>query len=101
MHQLRLEQAAALLRETERLDSAWSRPLAGAPPQPAARGDQPASVCRPYPAPGLRAQTAVIIQQIYYRYYHGFTKDERFASMGEVTKMLLNASLRAIESNGI
>jgi aminoglycoside phosphotransferase (APT) family kinase protein len=46
-------------------------------------------------------KTAVIIQQIYYRYYHGMTKDERFSSMGEVTKMLLNASLRGIESNRI
>jgi aminoglycoside phosphotransferase (APT) family kinase protein len=46
-------------------------------------------------------KTAVIIQQIYYRYYHGFTRDERFASMGEVTKMLLNASARSIDSNSI
>ncbi len=46
-------------------------------------------------------KTAVIIQQIYYRYFHGLTKDERFASMGEVTKMLLHASLRAMESNQI
>ena len=46
-------------------------------------------------------KTAVIIQQIYYRYYHGMTKDERFSSMGEVTKMLLMASLRGIESNRI
>ena len=46
-------------------------------------------------------KTAVIIQQIYYRYHHGFTKDERFASMGEVTKMLLDASARAIDSNHI
>lgn len=46
-------------------------------------------------------KTAVIIQQIYYRYYHGMTKDERFASMGEVAKMLLNASLRAARNNSI
>lgn len=46
-------------------------------------------------------KTAVIIQQIYYRYHHGMTKDERFRSMGEVTKMLLNASLRAATSNSI
>jgi len=46
-------------------------------------------------------KTAVIIQQIYYRYYHGFTKDERFASMGEVTEMLLNASARAMNSSQI
>jgi aminoglycoside phosphotransferase (APT) family kinase protein len=46
-------------------------------------------------------KTAVIIQQIYYRYHQGLTKDERFASMGEVTKMLLNASLRAATNNSI
>jgi aminoglycoside phosphotransferase (APT) family kinase protein len=46
-------------------------------------------------------KTAVIIQQIYYRYFHGMTHDERFASMGEVTKMLLHASLRAMESDHI
>jgi aminoglycoside phosphotransferase (APT) family kinase protein len=46
-------------------------------------------------------KTAVIIQQIYYRYYHGFTKDERFASMGEVTEMLLNAAARAMNSSQI
>lgn len=46
-------------------------------------------------------KTAVIIQQIYYRYFHGLTQDERFASMGEVTKMLLHASLRSIASDHI
>jgi aminoglycoside phosphotransferase (APT) family kinase protein len=46
-------------------------------------------------------KTAVIIQQIYYRYFHGMTHDERFRSMGEVTRMLLQASTRAMESNQI
>jgi aminoglycoside phosphotransferase (APT) family kinase protein len=46
-------------------------------------------------------KTAVIIQQIYYRFHHGMTKDARFASMGEVAKMLLNASLRAAKNNSI
>src|SRR5215472_1835932 len=46
-------------------------------------------------------KTAVIIQQIYYRYHHGLTKDVRFASMGEVTKMLLHAAMRGMESNSI
>lgn len=44
---------------------------------------------------------AVIIQQIYYRYHHGFTKDERFASMGEVTRALLSVAVRAIEEGHI
>ena len=44
---------------------------------------------------------AVIIQQIYYRYYHGFTKDERFAGMGEVTKALLSVAMRAMKEDHI
>src|SRR5262249_33854278 len=40
-------------------------------------------------------KVSVIIQQIYYRYHHGLTKDARFASMGEVTKMLLRVGLGA------
>ncbi|HET9181244.1 MAG TPA: phosphotransferase [Candidatus Angelobacter sp.] len=40
-------------------------------------------------------KVAVIIQQIYYRYYHGLTKDQRFASLGEVAKMLLQVGLGA------
>ena len=46
-------------------------------------------------------KTAVIIQQIYYRYHQGLTKDDRFASMGEVTKMLLHAAMRGMESERI
>jgi aminoglycoside phosphotransferase (APT) family kinase protein len=46
-------------------------------------------------------KVAVIIQQIYYRYHQGLTKDTRFASMGEVTKMLLRVSLLAAERNRI
>jgi aminoglycoside phosphotransferase (APT) family kinase protein len=42
-------------------------------------------------------KVAVIIQQIYYRYFHGLTKDQRFASMGEVTKMLLGVAVKAID----
>jgi aminoglycoside phosphotransferase (APT) family kinase protein len=46
-------------------------------------------------------KVAVIIQQIYYRYHHGLTKDARFASLGEVTKMLLRVSLLAAERGHI
>jgi aminoglycoside phosphotransferase (APT) family kinase protein len=46
-------------------------------------------------------KTAVIIQQIYYRYHHGLTKDVRFASMSDVTKMLLHAAMRGMEGNKI
>ncbi len=40
-------------------------------------------------------KVAVIIQQIYYRYHHGLTKDERFAQLGEFAKMLLRVGLSA------
>src|SRR5580765_936390 len=40
-------------------------------------------------------KVAVIIQQIYYRYFHGLTKDERFASLGEVARTLMRVGLSA------
>ena len=46
-------------------------------------------------------KVAVIIQQIYYRYHHGFTKDERFASLGDVAKLLFQTGLRAAENDRI
>jgi aminoglycoside phosphotransferase (APT) family kinase protein len=42
-------------------------------------------------------KVAVIIQQIYYRYQKGLTKDARFASLPEVVKVLLRAALRSVE----
>jgi aminoglycoside phosphotransferase (APT) family kinase protein len=46
-------------------------------------------------------KVAVIIQQIYYRYFHGLTKDERFASLGEVAKTLLRVGLAATKREGL
>lgn len=46
-------------------------------------------------------KVAVIIQQIYYRYFHGLTKDERFASLGEVAKTLMRVGLRAAHKNAL
>jgi len=40
-------------------------------------------------------KTAVITQQIYYRYHHGLTKDARFAALLNVTKVLLATAARA------
>jgi aminoglycoside phosphotransferase (APT) family kinase protein len=48
-----------------------------------------------------RFKIAVIVQQIYYRYHQGLTKDERFASMPARIKDLLQASLRGAESGAI
>lgn len=48
-----------------------------------------------------RFKVAVILQQIYYRYHHGLTHDERFAAMPERIRILVRASLETIESNSI
>jgi aminoglycoside phosphotransferase (APT) family kinase protein len=48
-----------------------------------------------------RFKIAVIVQQIYYRYHHGLTKDDRFAHMAEAVKTLLRASLHATQISSI
>ncbi len=48
-----------------------------------------------------RFKIAVIVQQIYYRYHQGLTKDERFASMPVLIKNLLRAALRGAEARSI
>jgi aminoglycoside phosphotransferase (APT) family kinase protein len=48
-----------------------------------------------------RFKIAVIVQQIYYRYHQGLTKDERFASMPGLIAILLRASLRGAETGVI
>ena len=45
-----------------------------------------------------RFKVAVILQQIYYRYYQGLTKDDRFAAMPERVQMLLRASLHSAQT---
>jgi aminoglycoside phosphotransferase (APT) family kinase protein len=45
-----------------------------------------------------RFKLAVIVQQIYYRYHQGLTKDARFAAMAEVTQILLRASWHGTQS---
>src|SRR5215471_6838441 len=46
-------------------------------------------------------KTAVITQQIYYRFHHGLTKDARFAALLNVTRVLLNAAERAVERGSL
>jgi len=48
-----------------------------------------------------RFKVAVIVQQIYYRYHHGLTRDPRFAGMPELIKVLLRASLETAERGAI
>ena len=48
-----------------------------------------------------RFKVAVIVQQIYFRFRQGLTKDARFAAMPEVVGALLRASLRAFERESI
>lgn len=46
-------------------------------------------------------KVAVIIQQIYYRYHQGLTKDARFASLPGVVKVVLRAALRSAEDGSL
>jgi aminoglycoside phosphotransferase (APT) family kinase protein len=48
-----------------------------------------------------RFKLAVIVQQIYYRYQQGLTRDTRFASMPEKIQMLLRAALYAAQTGQI
>jgi aminoglycoside phosphotransferase (APT) family kinase protein len=48
-----------------------------------------------------RFKVAVIVQQIYYRFRQGLTKDARFAAMAGVVKTLMGAALGAAQSNSI
>jgi aminoglycoside phosphotransferase (APT) family kinase protein len=48
-----------------------------------------------------RFKVAVIVQQIYYRYHHGLTRDERFAEMPGLIKLLLQASLAGAEAGAV
>ncbi|MCF6224542.1 MAG: phosphotransferase family protein [Flavobacteriaceae bacterium] len=44
---------------------------------------------------------AVIVQQIYYRYHHGYTSDKRFAHLNQHTKLLFTIAKQAIQKNKI
>jgi aminoglycoside phosphotransferase (APT) family kinase protein len=44
---------------------------------------------------------AVILQQIYYRYHQGLTKDERFATMPGRIQILLCSSLHTAQTGRI
>ena len=48
-----------------------------------------------------RFKVAVIVQQIYYRYRQGLTKDPRFRAMAEVVKVLMRAALHSAEGGSI
>ena len=48
-----------------------------------------------------RFKVAVIVQQIYYRYHVGLTKDPRFAAMPEVVRTLLRSSWQSAQSGKI
>jgi aminoglycoside phosphotransferase (APT) family kinase protein len=46
-------------------------------------------------------KVAVIIQQIYYRYHQGLTKDARFASLPGVVEVVLRAAWRSAEDSSL
>jgi aminoglycoside phosphotransferase (APT) family kinase protein len=48
-----------------------------------------------------RFKIAVIIQQIYFRYYQGLTRDQRFAEMPAIVALLLRASLQCAQTGAI
>jgi aminoglycoside phosphotransferase (APT) family kinase protein len=48
-----------------------------------------------------RFKLAVIVQQIYFRYHQGLTKDERFASMPQRIHILLRSSLHCAQTGRI
>ncbi len=48
-----------------------------------------------------RFKLAVIVQQIYFRYHQGITKDERFASMPNTVKSLLESALMCAQTGRI
>ena len=48
-----------------------------------------------------RFKVAVIVQQIYYRYHVGLTKDPRFAAMPELVRTLLRSSMQSAKSGRI
>jgi len=44
---------------------------------------------------------SVIVQQIYYRYHRGYTKDKRFANLNKHTQLLFTIAWQAIQKNKI
>jgi len=48
-----------------------------------------------------RFKLAVIVQQIYFRFHQGLTKDQRFASMPTLIQILLRASLHCAQTGNI
>jgi aminoglycoside phosphotransferase (APT) family kinase protein len=48
-----------------------------------------------------RFKLAVIVQQIYFRFHQGLTKDQRFASMPTLIQILLRASLQCAQTGRI
>jgi aminoglycoside phosphotransferase (APT) family kinase protein len=48
-----------------------------------------------------RFKVAVILQQIFYRYAHGLTHDERFACLPDRIAILMQASLRCAQSGAL
>ncbi len=44
---------------------------------------------------------AVIVQQIYYRYKHGYTADPRFAKLNKAAELCCNIALKSIQTNKI
>ncbi len=61
----------------------------------ASRSGQPVPDFRFYRVFGL-FRLAVIVQQIYYRYFHGQTRDERFGRLGAMAQALIGQATAEI-----
>lgn len=46
-------------------------------------------------------KTAAVLQQIFFRYHRGLTRDPRFGALGESARILARAGLEAIEADSI
>lgn len=55
----------------------------------------------PYYLAFARFKVGVILQQIYYRYQMGLTRDERFALLPEKIRVLMQAALESIEAGNL
>jgi aminoglycoside phosphotransferase (APT) family kinase protein len=55
----------------------------------------------PYYLAFARFKVGVILQQIYYRYQMGLTRDERFALLPEKIRILMQTALQAVETGNL
>ena len=93
-----LARAAALVLVLALLPAS---PAAAAGETPRAGGVLRVAMIGEPPTLDLHTTTAVIVQQIYYRFHHGLTKDARFATMPERIRDILAAAWSGAQSGKV